>query len=161
MNAPGKFALLVAAAVIALPQPAAAKSAPAAWAGTWQLNTAKSKFASPSSSEKSETRTYTVTGDRLSMTSTFTNHAGKVIKWSYSAKTDGKWNAASGNPNFNRIALTMAGDRQINAMTTDGKTTGHAIATVSADGKQLTVIRMGTKTKPGPDSDTLVFDRAK
>jgi len=162
MNA-RKTLLLFALALVALPQIVTAKSTALskAWAGTWHLNTGKSKFSSPDASEKSETRTYTVAANRLSMTSTFTDHSGKVIKWSYSAATDGKWNPAAGNPNFNRIALSLTSDREVKAHTTNGKTNGNATLTVSADGKQLTVIRMGTATKPGPDSDTLVFDRAK
>lgn len=158
-----RMLLVLALAGIALPQTAAAKSPmpSRAWAGTWKLNTDKSKFSSPDASEKSETRTYTLAGDHISMTSTFTDHSGKVIKWSYSASTDGKWHPASGNPNFNRVALTLTSDRELKARTTNGKTNGNAILSVSADGKQLTVVRMGAATKPGADADTLVFDRAK
>lgn len=95
------------------------------------------------------------------MTSTFTDHSGKVIKWSYSANTDGRWSPAAGNPSFNSIALSLTSDRELRVRTTNGQRIGNAILTISPDGKQLTVIRMFTASKPGPDSDRLVFDRAE
>lgn len=163
MKISDRLAFVLAGAAIVAPPEAIAKppTASTAWAGTWHLNTAKSKFSSPDGSEKSDTRIYSVTGNRISMRSTFTDHSGKIIKWSYSAITDGRWNAAVGNPSFNRIALTLTSDRELRVRTTNGKRIGNAILTISANGKQLTVIRMFAATKPGNDSDTLVFDRAK
>src|SRR5215218_5071154 len=113
MNAPTKLALMLSAVVIALPQTANAKS-PAlskSWAGTWHLNMEKSKFSSEDFTPKSDTRTYTVAGNRLTMRSTAINANGTTMKWSYSANTDGKWYSTSGNPNTDHIALTLVSPR--------------------------------------------------
>ena len=92
MNAPKKLALILSAVAMALPQTASAKSAALskAWAGTWYLDTAKSKFSSAEFTSKSDTRTYTVAGPRLTMRSTMIDAAGKTIKWSYSGTRTAK-----------------------------------------------------------------------
>jgi hypothetical protein len=164
MNAASKLALIVSAATIALPQTAIGKSAPLskAWSGTWQLNAAKSKFSSPDTAEKSETRSYTVSGNRVTMRSNAVNGGGKTMKWSYSAATDGKWYPTTGNPNTDHIALTWVSDREVKSQTRlHGKPSAHATASVSANGKALTINRSILTAKGGPSDDTLVFDRAK
>jgi hypothetical protein len=164
MNAASKLALIVSAAAFALPQTAIAKSAPfsKAWGGTWQLNTAKSKFSSPDTAEKSETRSYTVSGNRLTMRSTAAMSGGRLMKWGYSAATDGKWSPTHGNPNADHIALTMVSGREVNSKTQlHGKPSANASASVSADGKVLTIDRSILTARGGPSHDTLVFDRAK
>ena len=156
MNAP-KTVLTLAAIALALPEILVAK-APALskmWAGTWELNASKSNFGSPTSTEKSETRIYTVANNRITMKSTSTNNAGKVMSWSYSTTADGKWSPAVGNPNFDRISLRITGEREMAAQTRHhGKPSGNGTLILSADGKQLTLHRSVSK-------DTLVFDRAK
>jgi hypothetical protein len=162
MNTPQKIALMLAAAAIALPQPALGKSLSKAWNGTWQLNTDKSKFSSADYTPKSDRRTYTVAGNRLTMRSIGTNAAGKTMKWSYSARTNGKSYPVSGNPNTDHIALTYVSPREFksNAML-KGKASAKSTATVSADGKVLTIARSILTAKGGPTDDTMVFDRAK
>ena len=67
MNAPLKFALIFAASAMISPQAASAASPNAKlWNGTWNLDAAKSKFAS-SAKEVSETRTYDISGGKVSM----------------------------------------------------------------------------------------------
>jgi hypothetical protein len=90
------------------------------------------------------------------------NAAGKTIKWSYSANANGKWYRTSGNPNTDHIALTLVSPREITSKTTlKGKPSARSTATVSADGKVLTIKRSILMAKGGPTDDTLVFDRAK
>jgi trehalose-6-phosphatase len=164
MNAANKLALIVSAAAFALPQTAIAKSAPLskAWSGTWRLNTAKSNFSSPDTTQKSETRSYTVSGNRVTMRSNSVNAAGKIMRWSYSAATDGKWYPTTGNPNTDHIALTWVSDREVKSKTQlHGKPSANASASVSADGKVLTIDRSILTARGGPSHDTLVFDRAK
>lgn len=164
MNAPKKLALILSAIAMGLPQAASAQSAELskAWAGTWQLNTGKSKFSSAEFTPKGDTRTYTVAGKRLTMRSTGINAAGKTIKWSYSANTDGKWYPTSGNPNTDQIALTFVSPREFKSRTTlKGKPSARATATVSADGKVLTINRSILTAKGGPTNDVMVFNRTK
>lgn len=164
MNAPKKLALTLSALVIALPQAGSARPAALSrsWAGTWQLNTDKSKFSSAEFARKSDTRIYTVAGNRLTMQSTMITAAGATIKWSYSAKTDGKWYPTSGNPNMDQIALTFVSPRALKwTSRLKGKPSVRSTATVSADGKELTIGRSMLTAKGGPTNDILVFDRAK
>ena len=162
MNIPHKLALMFAAAAIALPQPAAGKSFAKEWAGTWHLNTGKSKFSSAQYTPKSDTRTYTVAGNRLTMRASGINSDGKAMKWSYSARTDGKSYAVSGNPNVDHIKLTFVSPREFKSATTQkGKAPARSTATLSADGKMLTISRSILIAKGGPTDDTLVFERAK
>ena len=162
MNAPQRFALIFAVAAIVLPQPAIGKSLSNAWNGTWQLNTEKSKFSSAKYTPKSDTRTYTVAGNRLTMRATGTNAAGETMKWGYSVGTDGKWYPTSGNPNTDHIALTFVSPHEFKSNTRlKGKPSARSTATVSADGKVLTINRSILNAEGGPTDDTLVFDRTK
>jgi hypothetical protein len=164
MNAPKKLALMLSAVAIALPQTAIARPASLSksWAGTWHLNMDKSKFSSADFTPKSDTRTYTVAGRRLTMRSNGINAAGKTMKWSYSATVDGKWYRTVGNPNTDHIALTFVSPREFTSKTRlKGKPSATSTASVSSDGKVLTIHRSILTSKGGPTDDTLVFDRAK
>lgn len=164
MSTAKKLALILAAAAIALPQGLAAKSPMPSkqWAGTWQLNTEQSKFSSPDSMTKSETRTYTVVGNRVTMRANAVNAAGKTIKWSYSGATDGKSYRVIGNPNTDHIRLTLVNDHEIKSQSTkQGKAAVRATANLSEDGKLLTIHRSLLYVKGGPSDDTAVYDRTK
>lgn len=163
MNTFKALALTGAALAFAAAQTAVAAPGPSPklWSGTWQLNSAKSKFSSPDSSEKSETRSYSVSGNRVTMKSNAYG-SGKPMKWGYSAATNGKWYPTTGNPNADHIALTLVSDREVKSKTQlHGKPSARATATVSANGKVLTINRSILTAKGGPTDDTLVFDRAK
>ena len=164
MQAFKKLALTLSVLTIVTPQTASAQSSALSksWAGTWQLNTAKSKFSSKEFTTKSETRTYTLDGKRLTLRSTGVNAAGKTMKWGYSAATDGKWYPTSGNPNTDRVSLTFVSPREFKARTTlKGKPAARSTVTLSADGKELRLARSILTAKGGPTTDTLVYERAK
>jgi hypothetical protein len=58
--------------------------------------------------------------------------------------------------------LTLVSDREVNSKTQlRGKPSATASASVSADGKELTIKRSILTAKGGPTDDNLVFDRAK
>ena len=128
-----------------------------AWNATWHLNVAESKFGSPETSEKSETRKYHVAGNHVTMRSNVVTGDGRSMHWGYGASTDAHWYLTSGNPAFDHVALTAPADREMKAETRKNKEqTGHATLTVSADGKQLRMERSNGKA-----NDLLVFDREK
>ena len=164
MNAHSRIALMIAGLAIAVPQgPALAKGLNAKmWTGTFQLNLDKSKFTSPDYTPKSDTRTYRATGNRLTMQSKGVNAAGKAMTWGYSATLDGKWAKVTGNPNTDRVALTLVSDREFKSTSKlKGKTTAKSTLTASEDGKAITIHRSILNAKGGPTDDTLVFDRTK
>jgi hypothetical protein len=159
MNGRSKFALILASLTLAIPQGASA-AAPTAklWNGTWHLDAAKSKFASPAK-EQSETRTYTVSATKVTMKSSSKDPAGKTLNFSYSAGIDGKSYPMIGNPNADRISLTAVSGREFTARSQlHGKPTVQSTATVSADGKHLVLKRKMLRLKGAP-TDVLEFDR--
>lgn len=164
MNARSRIALMIAGLAIAVPQgPALAKGLNAKlWTGTFQLNLGASKFTSPDYTPKSDTRAYSVAGNRLTMRSKGMNAAGKTMNWGYSATLNGKWAKVTGNPNTDHVALTLVGDREFKSTSRlKGKATANSTATVSEDGKAITIHRSILNAKGGPTDDTLVFDRTK
>lgn len=154
-----KWALIGAAVALAIPHSVWAKGPePKLWNGTWHLNVAKSKFASPAR-EQSETRTYEVSGNRITMKSSSKNAAGKAMSFSYSATLDGKWSPMHGNPNADSISVTGVSAREIKASARQhGKASAESTAAVSADGKHLTLTRKMVGLKGAP-TDVLEFDR--
>jgi hypothetical protein len=159
MNAGSKFALILASLAIAIPQGVSA-AAPNAklWNGTWHLNVAKSKFAS-SAKEQSETRTYDISGNKVTMKSSSKDLSGKALNFSYSAGYDGKWYPMVGTPNADRISLNAVSPQELKAKSRlHGKPSVQSTATVSADGKHLTIKRKMLRMKGAP-TDVLEFDR--
>ena len=93
------------------------------------------------------------------MKSTFTDGAGKETTFSYSAALDGKPYPMTGNPKADSISLTALSGRQLRASSRfHGKLTVQSRATVSADGKHLTLKRNYVAMK-GKPSELLEFDR--
>lgn len=159
MNRQSRFALILAGLTIAIPQGASAATPNAKlWNGTWHLDAAKSKFASPAK-EQSETRTYTISATKVTMKSSSKDPSGKTLNFSYSAGYDGKLYPMIGNPNADRISLTVVSGREINARSRlHGKLAVQSTATVSADGKHLVLKRKMVRLKGAP-TDVLEFDR--
>ena len=159
MNARSKFALILAAATLGTPQGLSAATPNAKlWNGTWHLDAAKSKFAS-SAKEQSETRTYDVSGGKVTMKSSSKDLSGKELNFSYSAGLDGKSYPMVGNPNADSISLTAVSATRLKATSRlHGKLAVQSTATVSADGKHITLSRKMIRLKGAP-TDVLEFDR--
>jgi hypothetical protein len=159
MNRLTKFALILAGSTFLNPQAALAKGVDAKlWNGAWHLNAAKSKFGSPGK-EASETRTYTVSSNRISMKSSSKDPAGKTLEFSYDASLDGKWSPMRGNPNGDSISVTPVSAGEIKASTRlHGKSTVESSARVTSDEKHLTLTRKMVAMKGAP-TDVLEFDR--
>ena len=164
MIARSSIALTISAALlVTLPVgSASAKSLDAkAFTGTWKLDLSKSKFSTAKYRPKSDTRTYTVAGDQVTMHSDMVTGAGKAMKWSYSARTDGKSYPVVGNTGSDHIMITLAGPREFRSETTlKGKAASKSRMTASADGKELRMIR-NLSTPEGSTNDTIVYDRVK
>ena len=159
MNVRSKLTLIFASIAFAIPSGAqAAEPNAKLWNGTWHLNAAKSKFAS-SAKEQSESRTYEISHGKVTMKSSSKDASGKALNFSYSAGYDGKWYPMVGNPNADRISLKIVSGRGIKASSRlHGKASVESTATVSADGKHLTLERKMLRLKGAP-TDVLEFDR--
>ena len=158
MNGRSKLALLASLTLVISQSAFAAEPNATLWNGTWHLNAAKSKFAS-SAKEASETRSYDISGKKVTMKSSSKNSAGKALNFSYTAGYDGTWYPMTGNPNADRISLKVVSDREVKASSQlKGKPSVESTATVSKDGKHLTLKRKMLRLKGAP-TDVLEFDR--
>src|SRR5438045_7483839 len=159
MNSRIKSAMIFATVAMAVPQGVSAAGPNAKlWNGTWHLNPATSKFQSPAK-EQSETRTYDISGGKVTMKSSSKDAAGKELNFSYSAAWNGKSYPMVGNPNADSISLTAVSATQFRAKSRlKGKLTVQSTATVSGDGKHITLKRKMLRLKGAP-TDLLEFDR--
>jgi len=106
--------------------------------GTWKLNAQKSTFtAGPAI--KSQTRTYSQTGQRISLVMKTTNADGREMTTETMYQFDGKDYPVTGSPDFDSLSA-----QQVDAQTAKftlkrgGKAVGTTTRTVSKDGKTLT-----------------------
>lgn len=153
-----KRALLVATVFFSTQAAAAAAPDAKLWNGTWHLNAAASKWRA-AGKETSETRSYDYSGGKLNMKTSATDSKGKEMNFSYSAGCDGKSAPMLGNPNADSISLSCISAREIRATASmKGKVTVQSKATVSADGKHLTIKRNYVAMKGAP-TETLEFGR--
>jgi opacity protein-like surface antigen len=159
MNVSSKLTLILTSLALGIPQGAQAADPNAKlWNGTWHLNVAKSKFAS-SAKEQSEIRTYEISHGKVTMKSRSKDPSGKALNFSYTAGYDGKWYPMVGNPNADRISLKIVSGEEVKASSQlHGKPSVESTATVSADGKHLTLKRQMLRIKGAP-TDVLQFDR--
>ena len=155
-----QFIGFIAAVALFAPACASAKDqAPSAdWSGTWTLNVAKSKLGAHPG-KWTETRTYTVEGNKITLDAKGTTSAGKPTHISYAGTVDGKAYPMMGNPIGDRIAMTLVTPREIKAkVMLHGKPSASAVSDVSADGKRLT-LRRRSMVGSAPRDVTLVFDK--
>ena len=150
-------------AAVALLAPAGAlakdKGLSADWSGTWTLNVAKSKLGAHPG-KWSETRTFAVDGNKITLDSKGTTSAGKVTHISYAGSVDGKATPMMGNPMGDQIAITMVTPRELKSkVMMHGKPSGSAVSDLSADGKQI-MLRRHAMGGSAPRDVTLVFDKS-
>ena len=161
MNKFSKAGFIAAAVAVLLPQAALAKHPTASplWNGTWQLNVATSKLGS-AAGKRSETRVYSVDGNKLTLTATGTDASGKPTQYNYTGTFDGKPHPMVGNPVGDNIAVTLVNPRRIDATVRKGKTmtaTGRSV--ISPDGKHMTLTRKTLRAKSRPMIDVMAFDK--
>jgi hypothetical protein len=161
MHAILKSALFSFALISLAPPIAASESsdAPSPLAGTWKLDPNASKFTSGMSMQ-SETRTYEVKGNRVKMTSTGIDGAGKPTKYSYEAAYDGKFYPMIGNPAGDSLALKRIDPRTVEGTVKKGAVvSAHAKLVVSPDGKHMMFTRKILRPKAKPAVDELAYDK--
>lgn len=158
MNGIRKIALFAATAALVAQAAGAATLDANAWSGTWHLNAAASKWGA-AGKEQGETRTYSYANGKLTMKSSSKDDKGKQTDFTYTAALDGKSYPMTGNANADSISITSVSGHELKATSRmKGKVTVQSDATVSADGKHLTIKRTYVAQKGSP-TETLVFDR--
>jgi hypothetical protein len=127
--------------------------------GSWQLNVAKSKFTS-GPALKSQTRTYSQSGDSITVVIKSVGADGKETSMQTTYKLDGKDYPVTGAPGWD----TLSG-KQLDSNTAEftlkkgGKVVGRTGRTVSKDGKTL-MSRQSTVNEKGEKYEAeLVLDK--
>jgi hypothetical protein len=126
--------------------------------GTWQLNAQKSQF-SPGPPPKSQTNTYAIDGDLITMTAEGVDAKGNHISQEWSARYDGKDYPVTGSPMFDSVALKREKDTVIATRKKNGKPVSSATRVISEDGKEMRVTVKGTNEKGEPFTHVMVFDK--
>jgi hypothetical protein len=129
------------------------------WIGTWKMNVTKSK-SSPGPGAKSLTLKFEATQAGITLSSDGVMGDGSVRKGSYTSKFDGKDVPWAGNPDADMAApLRVDANNYTNTWKKGGKVTVNAKATVSADGKTLTVTQTGKNAKGEDVNSTAVYEK--
>jgi uncharacterized ParB-like nuclease family protein len=151
------FKTLLVGAILAIGTGTALAADPVV--GTWKLNVAKSTF-SPGPAPKSQTRSYAESAQGMTLTVKTTAADGKESTTTLTFKVDGKPYPASGNPDFDSVAVTRVDALTVHSTQTKaGANVGAAVRTVSKDGKTLTFAQKGTHATGQKYDDISVYDR--
>jgi hypothetical protein len=125
--------------------------------GTWKLNVAESK----DNTRKSETRTYTQSGDSVTAHIEIVNSDGSTQVYGYTGKSDGKDYSWTGQVPGG--ADTNSVKRVGNGFTSESKKGGKLLSTTkttfSADGKVMTLTTKGTDADGKPIHAVRVYDK--
>ena len=126
--------------------------------GTWKLNLAKSKFDGPA--PKSSVVTITTVGDKRKVAVHTVPAEGPDTNTESTTAEDGKDYPMKGSMTVDTVAVTKI---NVRALQRKDKKGGKIVATlrasVSADGKRLTVNQRGTNILGKAYNNTLVYDR--
>lgn len=127
--------------------------------GTWQLNSSKSKFSS-GPVITSQTRTYSQSGDKITLVMTTVGSDGKEVTTHTTYQLNGKDFPVTGTPDYDSLAA-----KRIDSNTAEftlkkgGKEMGTTSRKVSKDGKTLTAKTNVTTATGEKSENVLVFDK--
>ena len=144
-----------------LPCAALATSAPDPVLGGWILNVAKSKFGS-TPTPTSQLRTYTQTPDGVEVIVKGESSEGEADVFESTFKYDGKDYAATGNPDYDTIAVRRINDYVMKGvLKRAGKVVGQLSRVESEDGTTLTVTEHLRNLKGTWVNEVLVYDKER
>lgn len=125
--------------------------------GTWKLNVAKSK----DNTRKSDTRTYTQSGDSVTVHIEVVNSDGSTQVYGYTGKLDGKDYPWTGQvaTGAETNSVKRVGNTFIAESKKGGKLLFTTTTTFSDDGKVMTLTTTGTDGDGKPIHAVRVYDR--
>jgi hypothetical protein len=133
-----------------------------AFVGTWKLNLDKSKYPA-GMAPKSLTRTASADGDTVTYKFEGVGPDGTAFSFGYTSKYDGKDSEITGTGapyGSDHIAIKQLNSHQLSATSKKGsKVVGTTSATVSHDGKTLTLNSKGTGADGKPVKSVAVYDK--
>ena len=151
-----RFRLALALALCAAFATVAAAADP--FAGTWRLNTEKSKYDPGPPPDKAMV---TIESDGVTTTvKSESSFEGKPLMTSYKAKLDGTPAPLEGSPVADMVSVKKVDEqtREMKSMK-GGTTVSESRATVSADGKTATVVGSGLNPKGVKNTFTAVYEK--
>jgi len=149
------LAIVVATSGVAIAEAAAADPV----IGTWQLNVSKSKF-TPGPAPKSETRTYSQSGQSITLVIKRVGADGNEMTSQASYQLDGKDYPWTGDPSFDSLSVKQVDSNTVKfTQKKAGKVVSTGSRTVSKDGKTLTLKSKGTTAKGEKSENVGVFDK--
>jgi len=159
-------AALIGLVFIAATLPRAAAAQAPSLAGTWKLNTEKSKYDPAELANKSGTVTYAFDGNNVSATIDQVNAKGLKVHIEYKATLDGAdhpWTGTiDGKPNVSQDAVSFK-QLNANAYHVENKLKGKVVSinhiVVSADGKSRTSTTTGTNADGQKIHNVVVYDK--
>jgi len=154
----GRIAAALAACVMTLVAAAAAADKDP-FAGTWKLDVQKSKFEG-GTPPKSSVATITPVGDKRRLVVHTVPSSGPEVTTESTAASDGKDYPMKGSATVDTVSVIKIDGRTLERR---DKKNGHVVATlratVSGDGKTMTVVQKGPTPQGGTYTNTLVYDR--
>ena len=127
--------------------------------GTWQLNAGKSTFKS-GPAITNQTRTYSQSGDEITMDIKSVSAGGKEISSHTTYRLDGKSYPVTGNPDYDNLIGKQLNSHMAQFTLKKGdKVVGHTTRTVSKNGKKLTATSHQTLASGEKTDNVLVFDK--
>jgi hypothetical protein len=133
-----------------------------AFVGTWKLNLDKSKFPA-GQAPKSLTRTVSADGDTLTYKFEGVGSDGAALTYGFASKLDGKDSEVTGTGmpyGADHIAIKQQNSHMTSATLKKGdKIVGTSSATVSHDGKTLTLTSKGTDANGKPTKSVSIYDK--
>jgi hypothetical protein len=126
--------------------------------GTWQMNAAKSTCITGPVLQGS-TATVEAAGEGLKVVANTVQSDGSMARWQYTADYDGRDYPVTGNPNFDRVAVTINATTIQSVFKKDGNITTTLTSVLSADGRTRTVTARGVNAAGQTLNAVLVFDR--
>jgi len=130
--------------------------------GTWKLNLDKSKFPA-GQAPKSLTRTVSADGDTLTYKFEGAGADGAALTYGFATKLDGKDSEVTGTGmpyGADHIAIKQQNSHMTTAtLKKGGKIVGTSSATVSHDGKLLTLTTKGTDANGKPTKSVSIYDK--
>lgn len=144
--------------VLAVARPAPAQSDPRI--GTWKLNVARSKF-DTAAVRKSETRTYELSGSKVTAHSESVRSDGTKQEVSFDATPDCKDHPYTSNPPFyaDTVSVRRSGNHFIGQSKKDGKLLFTTTDSFSADGKTMTMTSKGTNANGKSVNSVRVYEK--
>ena len=151
-----RFRLALALALCAALATISAAADP--FAGTWRLNTEKSKYDPGPAPDRAMV---TIESDGVTTTvKTESSFEGKAMTVTYKASLDGTPAPLQGSPVADMVSVKKV-DEQTREMKSQkgGKTVSESRATVSADGKTVTVVGSGLNPKGVKVTFTALYEK--